>query len=145
MTFDWTTKVKRNLVEPELPTSLSEIKTMSKNAFEKIVKNHAKDFEFQRFLDIKGTKTKSKMINLIYTELKMQDYLLLKNMNASQAKAMFKFRVRMAPFGENFRGGQSTVICPLCQGHPDGQAESFKCPWIQKVIDVKGDYEQIFG
>ena len=85
------------------------------------------------------------MKNLIYTELKIQDYLLLKNMNASQAKAMFKFRVRMAPFGENFRGGQSTVICPLCQGHPDGQAESFKCPGIQKVIDVKGDYEQIFG
>ena len=85
------------------------------------------------------------MKNLIYTELKIQDYLLLKNMNASQAKAMFKFRVRMAPFGENFRGGQATVICPLYQGHPDGQAESFKCPGIQKVIDVKGDYEQIFG
>ena len=142
---DWTTKVKRNLVELDLPTSLSEIKAMSKNAFKKLVKKHAKDYEFHRFLDIKGTKAKSKMKNLIYTEFKIQDYLLLKNMNASQAKAMFKFRVRMAPFGENFRGGQATVICPLCQGHPDGQAESFSCPEIQKVIDVKGNYNEIFG
>lgn len=47
------------------------------------------------------------MKNLLYTSFKMQDYLQLKNMNPSQAKAMFKFRVRMAPFGENFRGGQA--------------------------------------
>ena len=84
---------------------------MSKIAFKKLVKKHAKDFEFQRFMDIKGTKAKSKMKNLMYTELKMQDYLLLKNMNASQAKAMFKFRVRMAPFGENFRG--NSHLSPL--------------------------------
>ena len=85
------------------------------------------------------------MKNLFYPEFKMQDYLLLKYMNTSQAKALFKFRVRMAPFGENFRGGQATVICPLCKGHPDSQAESFGCPAVKKVIDVKGQYDQIFG
>ena len=110
-----------------------------------LVKKQETKFELDTLLDIKSTKGKSKMKNLVYTELKIQDYLLLKDMNASQAKALFKFRVRMAPFGENFRGGQATVICPLCQGHPDGQAESFSCPEIQKVIDVKGNYNEIFG
>ena len=85
------------------------------------------------------------MKNLFYPEFKMQDYLLLKDMNTSQAKAMFNFRVRMAPFRENFRGGQATVICPLCKGHPNSQAEGFGCPAVKKVIDVKGQYDQIFG
>ena len=142
---DWATEVRENLVELGLPTSLSVIKAMSKNAFKNLVKKHAKNFEFQRFLDIKSVKAKSKMKYLFYSEFKMQDYLLLKDMNTSQAKAMFKFRVRMAPFGENFRGGQTTVICPLCKGHPDSQSESFGCPAIKKVIDVKGEYNQIFG
>ena len=69
----------------------------------------------------------------------------MKDMNTSQAKAMFKFRVRMAPFGGNFRVGQVTVIYPLCKGQPDSKAESFGCPAVKKVIDVKGQYDQIFG
>ena len=137
MKLDWTTEVKENLIEV--------IKSMSKYAFMKLVKKHAKEYEFDRFLEIKRTKAKSKMKDLFYNELKIQDYLLLKEMNASQAKALFKFRVRMAPFGQNFKGGQAEIICPLCNGHPDGQAESFHCERIKKVIDVQGDYKQIFG
>ena len=143
--LDWTTEVKENLIELGLPTNLEVIKSMSKYAFTKLVKKHAKEYEFDRFLEIKGTKAKSKMKDLFYNELKLQDYLLLKEMNASQAKALFKFRVRMAPFGQNFKGGQAEIICPLCNGHPDGQAESFHCERIKKVIDVQGDYKQIFG
>ena len=36
------------------------------------------------------------MKSLFYQELKLQDYLLLKNMNTSPARALFKFRVGMA-------------------------------------------------
>ena len=66
--------------------------------------------------------SKSKMTNLTYTELKMQDYLSLKKMNTSEAKSLFKFRLRMARFVENFRGSQKVIICPLCNVHPDGQS-----------------------
>ena len=66
-------------------------------------------------------------------------------MSISEAKAFFKFRSRMAPFGENFRGGQKTVLCPLCKAHPDGQPESFDCIQLKKIISVKGDYKQIFS
>ena len=142
---DWTVEVKKNLIEFGLPTDLEQIKAFSENKFKNLVKKHAKSYEFERFLEQKETNAKSKMKNLFYNELKMQDYLLLKNMNASQAKALFKFRVRMAPFGENFRGGQAMIICPLCKGHPDGQSESFECVQIKKVIDVQGSYMQIFG
>ena len=50
----------------------------------------------------------------------------------------------MAPFGENYRGGQRIVLCPLCKLHPDGQSESFQCTEMKKLVDVKGDYKLIF-
>ena len=84
------------------------------------------------------------MKNLTYNELRMQDYLLLNTMNSSEAKSLFKFRLRMAPFGENFRGGQKSVYCPLCKQHPDGQSESFQCSELRKVVDICGEYKQIF-
>ena len=116
---------------------------MSKYSFKKLVMKKAREFEFLRYLQIKDSK--SKMKNLSYTCLEMQDYLLLKNMNTSQAKAMFKFRVKMAPFGENFRGGRDKVLCPLCHLHPDGQEESFACVKMNEIMEIKGKYQQIFG
>ena len=107
------------------------------------MKKQAKHYEFQRFLEIK--ETKSKLKDLFYSELKLQDYLNLKNMNTSQAKALFKFRVRMAPFGQNFKGGQNITICPFCKNHADGQAEGWKCPQMNRLIDIRGEYNQIFG
>ena len=98
---------------------------ISKNVFKNVVKKQAKNYESKRLLEIK--ETKSKMKNLFYPELKIQDYLLLKKMNTGQARALFKFRVRMAPYGQNFRGGQSIIYCPFCQNHADGQEEICKC------------------
>ena len=85
------------------------------------------------------------MKDLFYSEFKLQDYLLLKNLNACQARALFKFRVRMAPFGQNFKGGQEFIICPFCDSHVDGQEESWTCPKMKQIIDIKGDYKDIFG
>ena len=103
---------------------------MSKYSFKKLGMKKRREFEFDRFLKIKASK--SKMKNLLYTCLEIQDYLLLKDMNTSQAKALFKFRLRMAPFGENFRGGND-------------KEESFSCPKMKKIINIKGNYKQVFG
>jgi hypothetical protein len=75
----------------------------------------------------------------------MIEFLELKTMTASQAKAWFKFRVRMAPFGENFRGGENTVPCPLCKSHPKGQAESFHCADMKKFVNIRGQYQGFFS
>ena len=141
--FDWVLDVQENLVEFDLPTRLVDIQTMSKYKFKNLVKERAKQYELKQLLEI--SKEKSKMKNLTYTELKIQDYLLLKTMNTSEAKSLFKFRLRMAPFGENFRGGQKSVFCPLCKVHPDGQSDSFECTEMKKVINIKGDYMKIFA
>ena len=61
------------------------------------------------------------MKNLFYSELEMQEYLVDKNMTTSQAKAVFKFKTRMANFSDNFKAGGLTKTCPMCHEAPDTQ------------------------
>ena len=142
---DWVEDVRNDLRDFRISEDLQFIKSKSKNAFNNLVKKKAREFEFTRLMKLKNEKSKSKMKNLCYVELRMQEYLELKSMTASQARALFQFRTRMAPFGENFRGGASVVACPLCHKHPDGQENSFTCEKIKSLIDVQGQYSDIFG
>ena len=136
--------MKKNLTDFGIPKDLKFIRSKSKLVFNKLVKTKAREYELHRLVKLKNSRNISKMKDLFYIELKMQEYLELKDMSASQAKAMFKFRIRMAPFGENFRGGEKTVLCPLCRKHPDGQEESFSCVQVNRLVNVRGNYKEIF-
>ena len=35
-------------------------------------------------------------------------------------------------------------MCPLCLAHPDGQAESFQCVKMKELMNIEGDYRDIF-
>jgi hypothetical protein len=87
----------------------------------------------------------SKMDNLSYSKLELQKYLKLENLDASGARTLFRYRTRMANFGENFREGNSPVNCPLCGLHLDNQAMAFNnCPVLKANITIKGKYEDLF-
>ena len=64
----------------------------------------AKSKEYALNLLIEKQKKHSKMKNLYYTDLVMQDYFKIEGISTKQAQNVFKWRVRMAPLGENFRG-----------------------------------------
>ena len=139
-TNDWTEQVKMDLQEVGIPASLEFLTSKSKNVFKDLVKHKIKIFEFSKLMEQRGSKTKE----LIYTQLKMQDYLHLENMTRIQAIALFKFRTRMAPFGENFRAGRINCICPLCFSHLDSQEESFNCGALKNVLQIRGRYRDIY-
>ena len=50
----------------------------------------------------------------------------------------------MAPLGENFRGNQPLLVCPLCQNHLDNQPMALRCEKIKKKITVKISIEEIY-
>ena len=78
----------------------------------------------------------SKLNNLDYSELKLQKFLKLEDMNADESKIVLKWRLKMAKFGANF--GDDSKLCPLCI---DNQEESFKnC--VENINECK--YEDIF-
>ena len=50
----------------------------------------------------------------------------------------------MAKFGENYRAGRDSVLCPLCKNHKDSQEESFRCTKVRDKIKVEDKYDEIF-
>ena len=109
---DWTEQVKGDLFEFKIWLIFDEIKQKSKKSFKKYVKIKALEFEFERLMIKKQTHSKMKDLN--YTKLEMQTYLKLNNTNTEGARTLFKYRTRMAQYGENFRGNTGPVNCPLC-------------------------------
>ena len=82
--FDWTRQVKMDLADFNLPTDLGWIMKKSVFSWKKLVKKRAKDFELRIFLEMKEEKNKSKLKNLNYETLKLQEYLL--NLNVRRLK-----------------------------------------------------------
>ena len=140
---DWTEQTRQDLLEFDIPVSLNFLQSKSKYVFKNLVKSKVKCFELKKLLEEKATKSKLK--DLEYTELKIQEYLHLKSITKEQAVVLFKFRTRMCPFEDNFKGGKLTTLCPFCKGHIDSQSESFTCTKMKEMITIEGNYSDIFG
>ena len=141
---DWTKQVKEDLEDLKMNEDLETLKNTSKNAFKRKVRIKMKEFAFKYLLDKK--EKHSKMSNLFYTKLEMQNYLKSWKINVQQAKNLYRFRVRVAPFKENYKNKfQNDMWCPLCQVFPDTQAHSFQCHAVKGVVKIEGKYEEIFS
>ena len=139
---DWSLQVRADLEDLDIPCSFEFIKSKSTNTFKTLVKKKVQSFAFK---SLKSKQQKhSKMVNVRYDNLKMQSYLLSSELKLEEKRTLFKYRVRMAKFGENFRGGARSIPCPLCNTHLDKQEMSFDCPSIRKEIDVKGNISDIY-
>ena len=66
------------------------------------MKARIKEFALDRLNESKYEH--SKMDNLLFTELKIQEYLVAENISVEQKRNIFRFRTRMATFSENYRG-----------------------------------------
>ena len=86
----------------------------------------------------------SKMVNLHYNSLNIQSYFTSEELKTEEKRTIFKYRVRMANFGENYRGGAYSTTCPLCNLHLDNQEMSFQCPIIRNMIKVEGNISDIY-
>ena len=139
---DWTNQVRMDLEDFEIPVDLEYIKSKSKDSFKRLVK--VKSLEFS-LCELNLVKEKhSKMQSLFYPRLEMQSYLKLKNMTPEDARLMFAYRVRMADYSENFRGGAGPKLCPLCDTHLDNQKLAFSCPELSQLLNTLGTYENVF-
>ena len=138
---DWTEYVKQDLEDFHIDISFESIQNKSKNSFKKLIKARAEEYALSRLISVKNTH--SKLSNLSYNSLIMQNYLTGEDLPSTK-KILFKMRTRMARFGENYRGTSGPNICPLCQTHPDNQQTSFQCKEIRKKIEIKGKLEDIY-
>ena len=122
---DWTETLKKDLQDFGINEDFQTIKKTPKNKFKKFVKIKAREYEL-RYMNTKK-ESLSKIRNIKHNIINLSNYLKLENMNASEAKAIFQFRSRMAKFSGNYKGNSPIKICPLCSSHPDTQEWSFQC------------------
>ena len=139
---EWTEQVKSDLARLEIPQDLIYIETKTKGAFKSIVKIKTREFAFMTFMNKK--ESHSKMENLWYPELKMQEYLKCDKISTAEAKAVFSYRTRMANYSNNYRGLGGLSPCPLCYLHLDVQSLGFQCSNILENVKILGKYEDIF-
>ena len=140
---EWTDQVKVDLHDLGLVDDLNWIRNKSKLMFKSLVKKQVSELALRELLKLKENHTK--MANLEYSSLEMQAYMKDKDITVEQAKIIFKFRTRMANFSNNFKGGKPTAVCPLCLTDADMQKHSYQCNIINKNIQVKGKYEDVFA
>jgi hypothetical protein len=50
----------------------------------------------------------------------------------------------MSTCGENFRGGQALIVCPLCHNHLDNQQMALRCEVMNKEVTIKCKIEEIY-
>ena len=105
---EWTEQVKKDMEEFKIEGDIEWIKSKTKSSFKTFVKQKAKEVAAETLKQIK--ETHSKMDNLKYSDLDMQMYLMDDAITTSQARALFRFRTRMARFWENFKGGRSPEL-----------------------------------
>ena len=81
-------------------------------------------------------KEHSKMSKLKYEKLEMQKYLYSNKINKTEGQQLFKFRTRMALFGNNFRNGLDNIECPLCRkpNSIDSETHSLVCETIKNKM-----------
>jgi hypothetical protein len=140
---DWTTQVQRDLEDLKIELSLDEIKKKSDYSFKRLVKIKMKEFTLDYLLEIK--QRHSKMDNLHYAELKMQNYLTDDDISVKEAKNLFRFRTRVAKFKENFKNSYVGIACPLCLVQPDTQAHCVQCPVMKTRLTIEGTFSDIFS
>ena len=69
------------------------IKSLSNTKFKKMVKIRTTEFALENLNEKKFSH--SKMEDLLYTELEMQNYLVMDNITTAQKRIIFQFRTRM--------------------------------------------------
>ena len=139
---DWTKEIKLNLEEFGIPCDFTYLKSMSTLSLKNMVKRKAKEVALN--LLQKKQNSHSKMNQLYYSELKLQEYFKMPGIETKEMLNLFKWRVRMAPLGENFRGNKENILCPLCSNHLDNQPTFLQCEVIKKELKTNTKIEDIY-
>ena len=139
---DWTEQIKVDLKDLGIPCNFEKIKSKSKYSFKKLVKIKSKEYALKILTE--KQKKHSKMKNLYYKEMKIQEYFKIEGISTKQVQNLFKWRVRMALLGENFRGNEKYKICPLCSLHLDNQNLVFKCDILKKEMNIECREEDLY-
>ena len=139
---DWTQQIKKDMNNLNIKCTLSELKEMSDEEYKQLIDNKVEAFTFESLM--KKKETHSKMSKVSYKELKIQKYLLDKDIPTATARLVFKYRTHMLSFHKNLKGMSKDEVCPLCNSHNDDQDEMENCPVLKEKFPQIGICKTIY-
>ena len=136
---DWALQVREDLMKVGLgDISLTEIKSQKKDYFKKMIKMKIRNLAFSDLMREK--EGKSKMRDLTYTELKMQDYLVSNELTRTEKQLLFKIRTKMINTPDNM--GQNTP-CKLCHISRDEMSHVLTCFVVKLACQDVSDSDSV--
>ena len=136
---DWYGTALAEIDEFELNLTIEEFKNTKKRKIKIKVKEAMKKVAFNYLCIEKNTKSKSKLQNLHYKELKIQNYFKTDKISSKTKINLFKARTRMLNVAHNF--GQQ-IKCRLCKIEDDNQNHLLECIIIkiesQEILNNTG-------
>ena len=120
---DWANQVLKDLEDFKINLELEEIRNLSFEKYKSIVKLGAINFAFERLINKKKSRKSenAKGKNIIYTQLKMADYLTSENLDATieEKKWIFQCRVEDIEIKGNKRWKYDDISCKSCNTQQD--------------------------
>ena len=145
---DWIKMINEDKEHLKISLSDDQIATMSKEKFRNLVKSATNNEAFKYLM--KKKESHSKLNELDYSKLEIQDYLKTDNMLTDDEKCiLFKFRVREIEVRVNYKNKYNDLLCQLCRKDSESQHHLLMCEeLIKQCEDLANntviEYEDIF-
>ena len=147
---DWIELIKGDFQLIEEQFNEDNIKAMSKNKFKRYIKEKIRKAAFKYLTRLQSSHSKIKHIK--YESLKIQPYILSKNLTDNEVNNLFALRSRMIRVKENFKNQYlQNLKCQFQCEKVESQQHLLECEsLIEKLNDDKYDlteveYSDIFG
>ena len=138
---DWASSCIKDIKELKLNLSLEDIKMMTKTKLNNMIKISIRTCALEYLLGKQGSKGK----DILYSEIKMAEYLMPNdsNLNISQKQDTFEVRNRMLPIPHNFPSQEKYDNCVKCE-HTEDMLHIYdsEC-WRIEVMNIP--YENIYS
>ena len=148
MRGDWALLVQEDIASLGLALTFDDVARMSGNALKSKLKVAVKCAAFKYLTELQQSHSKSK--NLIYSDLKLQDYLRSGGSGTIDQKAqLFQIRSRMLDLKTNFKSTQENILCSLCDKAEETQPHLLSCGALTSHSLIRSDrpvpvYEDIY-
>ena len=138
---DWASTCMNDLKMLDIDSSLEEIKIMTKNKFNKILKEKIKVSALKYLLKKKGHKGKE----IEYGSLQMAEYLqpFGNKLTVEEKRELFSIRNRMVDIPDNFPRGKTEFKC-IC-GEQENMSHLYNCELLSEKKEKRLEYEKIFN
>ena len=146
---DFVKTCQKYLESLDINLTFENIREMSEYSFKKMVKQKTIDAAFKYLIEQKNKPGKqTKIANLQYNSLCIQEYLLDGNRSTEISKIIFKARGRNIDIKEHKRWKYNDNICVGCNDNIESENELLSCPGLcepNEKMDEEIAYSLVFG